>query len=373
MVKPIIVGVDIRDLKIAKTGTKTYLEEVCKEFKKGRPDFQFYFFDSPIPVYNGRNKVFKLIEHLRFLLWKQLMLPIMAFSKGCDIVFCTDFFVPCINLNYKTIPVFHDAFFWEYPAHYNKYWLKLFYSFGVWGAKKSAFITTPTDYAKKTVLTFLPVPAEKIITVSEAPKTFTDNTASPSGKLKLKTSYYFLHIGTFEKRKNLTILIEALHSLHLEGFTDYSLILCGQISPKNDMDGSSELLDTIRKHNLEDYVLMPGYVEDNELSSYYSNATLYLFPSINEGFGLPILEAFHNKLPVLVADNTCLPEVGGDAVICFNPYSTADLVSKIKQVINNPQLKQQLIETGISRLQDFSWEKTANELLEIFKKANNRT
>ncbi|RZL33768.1 MAG: glycosyltransferase family 1 protein [Pedobacter sp.] len=309
-----------------------------------------------------------MTEHLRFFVWKQITLPLKALMNGCDIVFCTDFFVPYINLNFKTIPVFHDAFFWEYPEHYNKYWLKIFYTFGVGAAKKSAFISTPTDYAKERVLFFLPVTPEKIITVFEAPKTLIKNESLSTGKINLNTKKYFLHIGTFEKRKNLVCLVEALHLLRLEGFTDYSLILCGQISPKNDMDGSAELLETIRKYNLQEYVLMPGYVEDGDLSWYYRNAELYLFPSVNEGFGLPVLEAFQNDLPVLVADNTCLPEVGGDAVLSFNPYNPTDLTTKLKQVISNPEIKLRLINKGRKRLENFSWEKTANHFLEIFKK-----
>ena len=368
MAKTIRVGLDIRDLKIAKTGAKTYLEEVYKEFQKGRPGFKFVFFDTSIPVYTGRNKALKLVEQVRFLLWKQIILPLKAFVTGCDIVFCTDYFVPLINLNYKTIPVFHDAFFWEYTEHYNKLWLKTFTTLGVWAAKKSAYITTPTEYAKERVLHFLPVKSDKIIVVGEAPKTLPETTTGSPVALDMKTGKYLLHIGTFEKRKNLLCLVEALNLLRLEGHTDYSLVLGGQISPKNDMDGSGELMNAITKYNLEDYVIMPGYISDQDLSWYYENADIYLFPSINEGFGLPILEAFKYQLPVIVANNTCLPEVGADAVLTFNPYDKADLVSKIKILINQPVLKAELINKGQERLQEFSWEKTANELLEIFKK-----
>ena len=368
MTKTIVVGIDIRDLQIAKTGTKTYLEEICKEFKKGRSGFRFHFFDSPIPVYSGRNKAFKLIEHIRFFLWKQIFLPIIAFLHGCDIVFCTDFFVPCINLNYQTIPVFHDAFFWEYPEHYNKYWLKIFYTLGVQGAKNSVFIIAPTNYAKNRILNFISLSPQKIIAVGEAPKTLVQSAELSTGTLNLKTSKYFLHIGTFEKRKNLVFLVETLRQLREAGYTDYSLVLCGQISLSNDMDGSAALFDAISKYNLQDYVLMPGYIADKDLSWYYRNADLYLFPSVNEGFGLPILEAFQNNLPVLVADNTCLPEVGGSAALSFDPYLVGDLVAKIEVLIKNPELKLKMIDAVIKRLKHFSWKKTADELIEIFNK-----
>ncbi|WP_231458854.1 glycosyltransferase family 1 protein [Pedobacter sp. Leaf132] len=369
MEKTIVVGIDIRDLKIAKTGTKTYLEEICRAFKKERPGIKFYFFDTILPVYIGKNKILKIAEHLRFFIWKQVLLPVLALSKGCDIIFCTDFFVPYLNLGYKTIPVFHDAFFWEYPEHYNKLWLKIFHKFGVQAARKSAYVIAPTEYAKDRIAHYSGLPVNKIISIPEAPKTLLSTPSLSTGTLKLKTSKYFLHIGTFEKRKNLYCLVEALHLLHQQGFTDFSLVLCGQISPKNDMDGSRKLYEAINAYNLTDYVIMPGYVSDIDLSWYYQNAELYLFPSVNEGFGLPILEAFQNKLPVLVANNTCLPEVGGEAVVTFNPFDASDLADKIIPIITSKERRLALIEMGNERLKNFSWERTANELIEVFKKA----
>src|SRR6187402_1617718 len=105
MLKPLTIGVDIRDLQTAKTGTKTYLEEVCAQFKTlESDDIRFHFFDTSLQVYSGSNKILKWIEHIRYQLWKQLVLPIKAAVNRCDIVFCTDNFVPIIHLGYKTIP-----------------------------------------------------------------------------------------------------------------------------------------------------------------------------------------------------------------------------------------------------------------------------
>jgi len=368
MAKTIVVGLDIRDLRIAKTGARTYLEEIYKEFQKGRPGFRFHFFDTSIPVYTGRNKFLKLIEQLRFIFWKQIILPLKAASKGCDVLFCTDYFVPVVNLNYKTVPVFHDAFFWEYPEHYNKYWLMTFNFLGVWAAKRAKYITTPTKYAKKTVLSYLPVQADKVIPIAEAPKTLVNSPSGTSQSPSSKTRKYILHIGVFEKRKNLIVLVEALHMLRSAGYLDYSLVLAGQFSPKSDMDGSVEIIETINHYQLQDYVTMPGYVHDRDLASYYQNADLYVFPSVNEGFGLPVLEAFQYELPVIVANNTSLPEVGGDAVLQFDPYDATDLFNKLKMVIDNDLLRSEMIEKGRKRLEDFSWEKTANELMSLFKK-----
>lgn len=130
------IAVDIRDLQIAKTGAKTYLEEICKVLQKGHPDFTFFFINTWLPVYTGKNKVLKAVEHARFFCWKQISLPFICLVKGVDILYCTDYFLPLLKFNFKTAVVFYDAFFWEYPNQYNRLWLGLLKTVGVTAAKK---------------------------------------------------------------------------------------------------------------------------------------------------------------------------------------------------------------------------------------------
>ncbi|MGZ3871975.1 MAG: hypothetical protein ACXVJD_03600, partial [Mucilaginibacter sp.] len=178
MQKTVTIGVDVRDLRIAKTGTLTYLEEVCREFKKmDREDVHFHFLDTVMPVYTGNNKALKWIEHLKYQLWKQVTLPLFAFLKRCDIVFCTDTCVPLLNLGYKTIPVFHDAFCFETPEQYGKLWLWLYKNTAVPAARRSPFVITPTNYAKKQINHFTNLGSEKLVVISEGPKTL-DNTTT---------------------------------------------------------------------------------------------------------------------------------------------------------------------------------------------------
>ena len=374
MTKRLIVGIDIRDLKIAKTGARTYLEQILIEFRKNTYDCEFIYLDSPFKVYSGTNKFYKLIEHLRFFVWKQIVLPIKAYHHKCDILFCTDYFVPYLQLGFKPIPMFYDSFFYEYPEQCNPYWLKMFHSIGIGAAKKAPFIITLSEYSKVRLVHFTGIDAEKIIPIHLAPKVNTpikaDSNFKPS--FKLPTTKYLLHVGVMEKRKNLVRLIEALKLVRDAGHTEYSLVLVGQASAKNELDGSNEIIETIKKLQLEDAVLMHGYASEDELSFFYKNAFLYVFPSLNEGFGLPVLEAFHYQIPVIVSDNTCLKEVGADATLAFNPFKVEEIADKIKVVIENPNLRIELIEKGSKRLKLFSWEKTTKELIKIFKAALNK-
>lgn len=377
MSKPLIIGVDIRDLRVAKTGTRTYLEELCKEFRDiSLSDIKFQFIDSTLPAYSGTNKLLKWLEHVNYQFWKQISLPIKAWFAKCDVVFCTDNFVPLIKLGYKTIPVFHDAFFFEMPDNYGKLWLWLYKKTALPAALSSPFVITPTHYAKKQIAHYTPIPHEKLKVVYEGPKSFSEIKASPSNsqnilqKFSLKRTEYLFHTGAMFKRKNIPLLILAFNEVKGSGnYPKLKLVLAGQLPA--DKDDSDFLLvnDTIKHSPYQSQIILTGYVTDSELGQLYQNALLYIFPSLNEGFGIPILEAFKNKVPVLAANNTSLPEVGSDAITLFNPFNSADLVNKITMLLDDKDLRERMIIKGTERLKHFSWHKAAIELIEIFKTA----
>jgi glycosyltransferase involved in cell wall biosynthesis len=366
------VAIDIRDLKLATTGSLTYLEAVVHEFKKGRPEFEFFFFDTNYAPYLGSNPFFKIREHICFFIWKQITLPWKAYQHQCDIVFCTDYFVPICKFKFVTIPVFHDAFFKEYPAHYNRLWLGVFNIFGLWGANRAKAIVVPTHYAAERVATCYQLPSDKIKVVYEAPKITLDQTAllnelDPS--LPKVEGKYILHVGTFDKRKNIPFLIKAFKTLVQQGHTDLKLVLVGSSNKKMNSDATLEIQALAKDPVLKDKIILTGYLDRGNLLSMYKNAFMYVFPSINEGFGLPILEAFKFEIPLLIANNTCMPEVAGDAAIGFDPYDVEDLVRQLKRLIEDDTLRRDLIQKGNKRLQEFNWEKSCDQLLEIFKQA----
>jgi glycosyltransferase involved in cell wall biosynthesis len=369
MAKQIIIGVDIRDLRIAKTGAGTYLSELCNQFRQKDPRFKFYFLDTASRVYTGKNKLLKLTEQLKFIVWKQFSLPVKALCNKCDIVFCTDYFVPFFHPGFITIPVFHDAFFWEYPEHYNNYWLFLFKNLGVRAAKRSPFIITPSLYTQEKISLFSGIPKEKIVSIYEAPKSFLTHPVSVEkviGEYPVLSQPFLLHVGTLEKRKNLPLLIKAFAKLTSNGYPDLKLVLIGQSSPKKDMDDTREIKELIQQNELQSRVILPGYMEDEILRLFYQKALMYIFPSLNEGFGIPVLEAFKNKLPLIISDNSCLPEIAEKAALTFNPFKADELYDTMKKVMENPGLRKDLVEKGSKRLSVFSWEKTAEEIKSIF-------
>ena len=322
-----------------------------------------------------------MIEHIRQQLWKQIVLPYKAWRKQCDIVYCNDYFAPYFHIGFKTVQVFHDAFFYEYPQYCNPIWLQLFKRIAVPAARRSAFIITPTEYAKKRVHYFTKIPLEKIVAIHQGSKTFYTSTGASTDQnvsnslpnwLPIKKNIpYLLHVGVFEKRKNIPTLLHAFKLLKEAGYP-HQLVLVGKGNGKMNSDDTQNILNTIATLGLEKEVVMPGYIADEALAAVYENACLDVFPSYNEGFGIPILEAFQHSLPVLVANNTCLPEVGGDAIVTFNPYEATDIFKKISLVLNDSYLQENMKSKGRDRLQAFNWEKTATQLLAVFEQASRK-
>ena len=152
---------------------------------------------------------------------------------------------------------------------------------------------------------------------------------------------------------------------------NYKLVLVGTGNNKKDSDDTAAIHASIAALNLSNHVICTGYLPDDALAKWYAGASLYVFPSYNEGFGLPVLEAFENSIPVLVANNSCLPEVGGDAVLSFDPNDVNELASLMQQVLTDSHLQESLKEKGKKRLAYFSWEKASKELIDVFKIAAN--
>ena len=114
-------------------------------------------------------------------------------------------------------------------------------------------------------------------------------------------------------------------------------------------------------------VIFAGFVPDNKLASYYNQATAYVFPSLYEGFGLPPLEAMHFDTPVLSSDQSCMPEILGNAALYFDPKNKEDLLNKLEQIISGQDLRNKLTNTGQEQIKLYSWYKTAQEIQQLYK------
>jgi len=137
------------------------------------------------------------------------------------------------------------------------------------------------------------------------------------------------------------------------------------------LDDFENLQGLVKKYALQEKVLFPGYLSENEVKRYFSNALAYVFPSNNEGFGLPVLEAFFHGLPVIISNQGALKEVAGNAALILEENSVSCLLEALQQVASNPDLQEELIQKGTKRLQEFSTNKFFLHLERAFKELLN--
>ncbi len=180
----------------------------------------------------------------------------------------------------------------------------------------------------------------------------------------LSKDKYIFSVTTSMPHKNLIVLLKAFKNLVSKNKFDGKLIISGQLKG----DFKLNTLDFININNLKDKVILTGFVSESEKQLLYKCSLMVVYPSLYEGFGLPILEAMFFDTPVIASNAASIPEVGGNACLYFNPKSVQELEDKILLISSNDIIKNQLIFDGRLQLNKFSWKKTAQETIDVYNK-----
>ena len=369
--KPKVV-VDVFYLYVAQTGIKTYIVTLCDEIlKKNNSEFEFIISPNYQKVkqnqfFRGKTAKWKnLFFQLLYFFRKQVVLPILSYYHQASIVFSPDILSP-IFAKGKKVSVIHDTCFWDTPEHYQPLWLKYYLYFLEKGLQKNGEIITITHFSKMRLHQLPPfksIPIQVVYQASGLSKNFAHSDLQSTTQ-----SPYFLHVGVLEKRKNLSLLIQAFDKLtKMEGYESLRLVLVGQRGPRETLDDYDHLVDLVTSLGLTDQVDFTGYVSQEQLASYFQHALGYVFPSTNEGFGLPVLEAFSFGLPVIISRQGALMEVAGDAALILKKNEEEALIQSMKLLVDDPDLRKELGEKGSIRLQEFSAEKFYLSLEQAFK------
>lgn len=375
MKKPKVL-IDVYYLYVAQTGIKTYITSLCEEIAS-REETAIEYIISPdfhkvkkSVFFRGKTAKWKNIYfQLLYFLRKQLVLPLLSFYHKADLVFSPDILSPLWSRG-KKVSVIHDTFFWDNPEHYQNLWLKYYLFLLKNGLKRNGEIITITHYSKdrlRELNEFKHIP--KRVVYPATGNIFKQNSLKNNQPID---SPFFLHVGVLEKRKNLGMLIEAFAELiEQNDFKEFKLVLAGQKGPRETLDDFDYLQSLVHKLNLKEKVIFPGYISEEELTVYFQQAIAYVFPSLNEGFGLPVLEAFSHGLPVIISRQGALMEVADEAALVLEENTKDDLKMKMELLANNESLRKKLAEKGRKRLQEFSTEKFFLSLEETFKQILN--
>lgn len=238
---------------------------------------------------------------------------------------------------------------------------------------KAGRIIAVSNYTKDTIIEIYDIPEERISVVYEGVNAniFKKAIEDHAGMERIRRLYgldekYVFYPANLWLHKNHKRLIKALRILRDDFKIEINLVLTGQSYDKKD-----QYMDMIINYNLREHVKMLGYVPREHLPYIYSNANLLVFPSLFEGFGLPVLEAMAARCPVVCSNNTSLPEVSGDAAILFNAEDPEDIAFTISKVLNDEELRNSLIDRGKENIKLFSWKETAKETLKVYHHAIN--
>jgi glycosyltransferase involved in cell wall biosynthesis len=372
------VLLDLQYLNVATTGIKTYMMELAHAaLAYPHPEIEWIFSHDPETqsedqTFKGpQSKIQRLNYHLDYFRWKEFQLPDLIKKHNPDVLICADFVSPAASLSCRRLTVIHDAFFWQMPQNYPKWWRTYFLSLIKKGLKEDTTLITTTEYSKASLEKHLGK-KHPISVIYQAPKTmnFEMNT-SFLDEIGVVSHKYLLHIGTFDKRKNLPLLVRAFHQFLQKTKTEFKLVLAGGAGQSTQMNDFPIVEKLIVELKLQDKVLMPGYVKDNQVKTLYQNAFAYIFPSENEGFGIPILEAMDMGIPVIHSDQPALMEVAGNAGMSFRTGNQEDLIEKMVILSTNNDVVSTMISNGLEQAQKFSAQKFMEGFQnEIFKTYN---
>ena len=366
------IGVDVsianQDKKTGVAWYSYYLIEAIKKLEAGNNDHQYFLYtDQPL-----KGELAKLPANFKEIYlpwnhrfgWAQFALSKELKNNPPDVLFVPGRILPR-NTPLRTITTIHDVGFLEYPEYYSLT-DRLKQLFALKRAiKKSSQIITVSNYTKDKLLELSKTLAEVVPLAHDPNIYFVDNdtTAIQQTLDKYKIGKQFLFfVGRLDAKKNIDRLVRSFLIIKKE-FPDLQLVLAG-----NPSFGWDEVQKYIQQSGEGESIKILNWLPPQEIRHLYNRAVALLFPSLYEGFGLPVLEAQACGCPVITSNITSLPEVANSSCVLVNPLEVGDIARGIKALLITSDLRQVNIEAGFKNIQRYSWEKTAKETLEILMK-----
>ncbi|MDQ3041320.1 MAG: glycosyltransferase family 4 protein [Acidobacteriota bacterium] len=292
------------------------------------------------------------------------------------------FFFPAV---YSYFPVFnrtkivvtlHDVIADHHPEHIfpdskSKFFWKLKQNIAI---RQADLILTVSDYSKEQIIKYFKLPESRLRVINEAarpafkvlPPDGAANDAIRRYQLK-QGEKFLLYVGGISPHKNLSVLIDAFNCLRANPKqAEVKLVLVGDYKDDPFFSAYPALKKQVAALGLEDKIIFTGFISDEDLTYLYNAATLLVFPSLEEGFGLPAIEAMACGTPVAASNCGSLPEVIGAAGRFFNPRSAENMSETIQQILGDDAMRSSMKESGLRRSEQFLWKKAAEDTLDIF-------
>lgn len=360
------IGLDVHTLGARQTGNETYTRELLAGLRAvADPALEFVCYHTsrdgdPLPI-GTRARVWPRSPLLRV----PVGFPIVLRRDRIDVAlfqYVAPPVSPC-----PVVLMVHDVSFESHPEFLPRLQVERMRWLVPRSIRAAAHTLTVSEFSREQLMHRYGLPPHRISVTHEAasdafrpqPDTFSRALLAP---LQLPERF-ILAVGNLQPRKNLGVLLDAYATLVHERGVDWPLVLVGQIHYRG-----GAILERIARLGLDRHVMWTGYVAEDTLVALYNRAELFVFPSLYEGFGLPLLEAMACGTPVVSSNAASLPEVSGDAAILVDPRSATELATAIERVATDADLRRRLRERGFERAAQFSWRTLAAQTVEVLKR-----
>lgn len=362
------IAIEANPMSIRKGGIGYYTQNLVEHLLKRDGENEYILFYFNLPLKQRRNlPAFDFSKNYsNFVFPKQALRFGLQSLKKPDVVHGTSYRLFAQGTRGSVVTV-HDLGFMRFPQFVRKFGSEKMVRRVQHALENASAVITVSENSKKDIVEYFHVPEERIVVTYEGinKKFYVKPDASfmegVQDKFQIKKPY-ILFVGTLEPRKNIPSLVNAYAQakpLH----ADFQLVLAGGLGWVYD-----EIFDAIEKSSVKENIILTEYILWEELHALYHGASLFVFPSFYEGFGLPPLEAMACGVPVITSNVSSLPEVVGNAAVLVDPHNGDEIRGGMEKVLGDGALREQLIQKGFERAALFSWEKTSEQTLKLYEK-----
>lgn len=376
MKEPGHIGLNIIFLEPWMGGMVTYVYHLVPELLELRPNVRLSVFTNPSARETLADQPWadsvELVTHP--LVGRQFTRAVsdltvvgsLADRRSVEVLHSLAMITP-LRMRAVSVVTVPDLIWWHHPASLSRLTSSIWRTTVPFSARRAARILTFSKASREDIVLHLRVPEERVDVAPLGPGTLETADPTPEEDLRermdLGTGPIVLAVSTKVPHKNLGRLLDAMAAVH-EQFPDAVLVLPGRAT-----EHEHELQEQASRLGLDRAVRFLGWLSEPDLEGLYRGATCFVYPSLQEGFGLPVLEAMRRGTPVACSNTSSMPEVGGEAVLYFDPTDTAAIAAALARLLSDPELRERLTEAGRERQRLFTWRATAEATFESYSRA----
>jgi len=366
------IGFDAKRAFLNNTGLGNYSRDAIRVLSNFYADNKYYLYtpkeNNRLAFLDNRNNTFvrtpqSLLNKALKSYWRSKSIVRDLFTNKIDIYHGLSHELPIgiEKTNIKTVVTIHDLIFIRYPHLFRTIDRKIYYKKFKSACQRADKIIAISQQTKQDIIDFFYIPEERIEVVYQGCNGIFHHPISDNTKQAVQEKYnvpkdYLLSVGSIEERKNLLTILKVLKEL-----PNQKLVVIG-----NGKAYKIKCLLFIAEHNLSNRVLFLFDLNLVEMAAIYQNAQILIYPSIFEGFGIPILEALFSKTPVITSKDGCFFEAGGTSTKYINPLSVEQMKEAILEILNSQELQEKMKTEGLEHAQNFTDNKIANNLMKVY-------